>query len=423
MKPQTKLQHRVVSLAEKLPTITELQRKWAYKECLEHRGHSTKNRVLCLDCGETFSPELVSRKKATCPNCKTKISVIDSLKSTDQQTSYFAITDVINEFQVVRNFELIARYKKGRPANYILHEIIQYWLDPNLNYTMYGKNHNLNYYCDSWSGLMEIRKNSRNYWSQNKFDIYPYKYHPDSVFKDEYLKYGIDHNLKGLTVIEAAVQIPKNPKLETLLKAKQYGLLNLASNYKIDQFWDSLKICMRNKYFPKDCLIYRDYLELLSYFNKDLRNAKYVCPKNLKAEHDKFVIKKRKHQEKVKLEKQRKLAEESDKIYQSEKSKFFDLVFKNHDLVIEPLKSVHDFIKEGDELKHCVFANEYYSKQESLILSAKINEKRIETIEVSLKDMKIIQARGLGNKATKYHDTIVNLVNNNLKVISKAMMN
>lgn len=71
--------------------------------------------------------------------------------------------------------------------------------------------------------------------------------------------------------------------------------------------------------------------------------------------------------------------------------------------------------------KHGVFSNEYYKKVNSLILSARIKNKPVETIEVSLKNMSIVQSRGLRNKATEYHDRIINLVQSNINLIHKAV--
>ncbi|WP_373834901.1 PcfJ domain-containing protein, partial [Bacteroides heparinolyticus] len=57
----------------------------------------------------------------------------------------------------------------------------------------------------------------------------------------------------------------------------------------------------------------------------------------------------------------------------------------------------------------------------SLILSARIGGKRIETIEVSLETMQVIQCRGLCNKNTEYHDRIVDLVHRNIKQIQSRV--
>lgn len=429
MKPRNKLHHRVVDLAESLFVISKQQKEWAYKECLEHRAYQTKSRVLCLDCGETFSPTLVSRKKAVCPHCNTKVQVKESRNTTDTQTNYFAITDIVEEFQVVRNFELKAYYKKGKPVDYKLHEIIQYWIQPDFKVTMFGLSHNTQGCCDSWGGSMEIREEPKYSYGGSKYEVYARKYHPDSVIKPEYKKHGISHNLQGLTFIEAIKMVPRNPKLETLLKSKQYSLLELGESYRLNDYWPSIKICLRNKYKVKDRRIYIDYLDLLKYFKKDLRNSKYVCPKDLKKAHDVLMKKKREILRLEEVEKNRlailKRQENLKKetiAYVERMKKFFEIEFKKSSLKIVPLKSIDDFKTEGDMLKHCVFTNEYYSKQESLILSARIDNKPIETIEISLKKLKIEQSRGLENKATEHHDDIIKLVNQNMHKI-RAIIN
>lgn len=70
-------------------------------------------------------------------------------------------------------------------------------------------------------------------------------------------------------------------------------------------------------------------------------------------------------------------------------------------------------------MHHCV--GTYYKRADSLILSATIDGKRIETIEVSLKTLQVIQSRGVCNANTEYHDRIINLVNNNINLIRQRM--
>ena len=120
MKPRTKLQFRVVDLAKNIKPLTEIQEKWAYDECLEHIGYANKSRVICMDCGNTFSLSLVSRKKAVCPHCNTKLSIEITQKRTYEQRNYFAKTEIIEDFQVVRNFELFSYHKKDKPVKYFL---------------------------------------------------------------------------------------------------------------------------------------------------------------------------------------------------------------------------------------------------------------------------------------------------------------
>lgn len=426
MKPRTKLQHRVFGLSKELNEITNTQKEWAYKYCLEHKAYANKSSAFCLDCGKTFSPQIVHRKKAVCPHCNTKLQVEFTRKTTDKQTSYLAITEVVEEFQVVRNFEIIAVYKKGQEVCLSLNEILQYWIDDKGKRTLIGLKHNYNWCMDSWSGDWEIRVESNSWYNKDKFEIYPYKYHPDSVFKPELKKIGINKNLQGLHVFEAMNIIPHNSKAETLLKAKQFSLLSKSENHLLNYYWPSIKICLRNKYKIKDAGIYFDYLDLLKYFKKDIRNAKFVCPKNLKKQHDILVEKKRKIQQAEERErKRREIIERQKRLanakveYAERIQKFLELEFKKGNIQISVLKSIEEFKVEGDVLKHCVYANEYYLKEDSLLLSAKVNGERTETIEIILSKLQISQARGFRNNATEHHDKIVNLVKKNLPKIAE----
>jgi len=430
MKPRTKLHVQVAELSSHLPKIFERQKQWAYKECLEHKGYANKSSAFCLDCGETFSLELIKRKKAVCPHCNSKLTIEQTKARTNNQTNYFAITDVYLEFQIVRNFELIATYKKGKPVEHYLQEILQYWILPNGKTTMYGLSHNSNWCMDSWSGSMEIREEGRG-WNRSKYDVYARKYHPDSEIKPEYSKYGINSNLSGITFLEAIKLLPNSPKAETILKEKEYSLLShcLSSSYNVNRYWNSIKICFRNKYKIKDAGMWFDYLDLLQYFKKDLRNSKYVCPKNLKAEHDKLMKKKREIQrlqeienEKLRVIKRQQKLEKAIVEYVERNQKFFDLEFTKGNISIAILKSIDEFKEEGDELNHCVYTNEYYLKEQSLILSAKVDGKRAETIEIKIPEIKIEQSRGLSNKSTEHHEKIIELVQRNIEKIRKIVI-
>ena len=77
--------------------------------------------------------------------------------------------------------------------------------------------------------------------------------------------------------------------------------------------------------------------------------------------------------------------------------------------------------EEGDFMHHCVATNEYYKKKDSLIMSA-VDEcgNRLETIEISLKTMKVVQCFGMYNKTTDRHQEILDVINGNMKEVIKA---
>jgi len=419
MRPKTKLQVEVINLSKYLPDIEGKMLSWAKTDCLKHQGNATKNRVICMDCGQRFSTKLVIRQKAVCPHCGAKLTIEQTSRRKETQHIYIAYATLYNEFQVIRNFEIFSYHHDEKPVKYYINEILQHWIQSDKKREVIAQLHTVNYMCDTWSNWkMEIRNKS----DVQKYDVYPFKIHPGSKFKPEHTKYGIDHNLSGLTLLEAITDIPKNQKSETLLKAKQYSLLSINSGReggRIYTHWDSIKISMRNKYAVKDAGMWLDYLDLLSYFRKDLHNSFYVCPKNLKKEHDKLVFKKRNVQRKEDEARKRKKAIESEAKFLKLKSQFFGLVFSDDTIKVKVIESIDDYMKEGDIMHHCVFTNEYFLKPESLVLSAQINNESVETVEVSLNSFKVIQSRGRFNKDTEYHDRIIKLVNQNINKIRK----
>jgi len=160
-------------------------------------------------------------------------------------------------------------------------------------------------------------------------------------------------------------------------------------------------------------------IDLLCHFGKDTNCPKYVCPADLKAEHDKLVAKRNRQRERERTEQQRQKAIEDEKNYLKAKGIFFGLVFSDNLIRIKVIESVEEMITEGRLMHHCVGG--YHNRKDSLILSATIDGKRIETIEVSLKTLKVVQSRGICNENTEYHDRIIRLVEDNTELIRQRM--
>ena len=434
MRPRTKLQCQVVEYSQGLCNIDNSMVEWVKEDVFDHIGFSTKSRTICMDCGESFSPEIVKRKRAVCPHCGAKLKIETSRKTTNKQSTYIAKAQIYGEFQVIRNFEIYGYYKAGLRPHFFIREVLQHWIkdDGKREVMALGRNTG----CSGWGGTMEIRRKQLGtyYYRYGNNDINVEMYHPDSEFRDKYKRYGIDHNFRGMSFLTAINMLPINSKAETLLKAKEYKLFGWLDDYKassVSKYWSAIKICLRNRYKVKDISLWFDYLELLEHYHKDLHNAYYVCPKNLKKAHNIYVKKKRKDDERERKERAiRKLLSQKEvaELYIKEKSKFFGIRIFDENISIHVLESVDEFKEEGDKMHHCVFDCEYFNRKDCLILSARNKKtgKRIETIELSLSTFEIIQQRAKCNGESPYKAEIKDLIINNIGqfkklVIKKAM--
>jgi hypothetical protein len=321
-------------------------------------------------------------------------------------------------YQVVRMFWLSKLLKKKQKYSHYYSEVMQHWIRTDGTVETLSKLTNTYHqmYYDMWifSSKMEPRFDSAKHLLRCNLEpwaVYPGRSVLPIIKRNGFKGYTYDfipHKLFSLLL--------KNNKAETLFKAGQIDMVRRikSGSYNIDLFWKSILICIRNNYIVKDSDIYIDYLHLLSFFGKDLHSPKYLCPENLKEEHDRLSKKKTiliNHEKNLRYQKE----------FEEHKARFFDLLFREKELVIEPLKSVDEFRVEAESLGHCVYSNDYFTRKESLMLSAKVNGERTETIEFSLSELEILQARGRGNKATKYNQRIINLINDNIPRIVHAI--
>ena len=260
------------------------------------------------------------------------------------------------------------------------------------------------------------RKNRR------KSTLFHFGVYPHQRLIPELKRAGYNSQYENINPFDIFRTLLLDSRAETLLKAGQAKVLRyFAGNnfHKINDYWASIKICIRNSYHINKVHNWRDYIDLLRFFGKDLHNAKYVCPTDLNAEHDRYVKKKREWQERERREEKKKKALEDETQFKEMKSRFFGIQFTDGVIQIRMLESVEEIMQEGDILHHCVFVNNYHLRPDSLILSACIGDKRIETIEFSLSKMQVVQCRGVHNQNSEYHDRIIELVKKNKRLIQR----
>lgn len=441
MKPRTKIQKRIVSLSNQLYGSYSYERKpikevrdWVEENLIEYPTCITKSGVVtCLNCMGKFNlPKGYRKKKAICHTCGKEVMLTERRLKQVNDEFYFTILNTIEEFQVVQNYLCIASFrpKKGNSITYF--EVDRTFVDRDLNFYTITRSRLMNGNI-SFSSDMEIR-------DRLFFPITSGVYPGSRVlpfFKKRGLKNSLfNYNSKNkCCVISLIDDLSRNSIVETLIKSgyvrlymetqrSLYTMNRSFDSYAVQSCWASIKIAIRNRYHAYDWSIWFDHLGMLRNEGKDLRNAHYVCPRNLKLEHQKLIDKARKLREKE--EQERKIEQmlkdqEAEKEFIERIKKFKDLMIAERDISITPLKDLEDFKNESDALKHCVFASKYYKKKNSLILSARVGNKRTETIEYNLSSKEVIQCRGLQNSSSEYHDKILKVLERNVSQINKRI--
>lgn len=426
MIPRTPIQKEVARLSKRLPRLSEEQKTYAFRHCFKHYAVKRANGILiCTECGHSWNSEhdlADTLCGCTCPHCGMELEVLRTRKSVFNDMEYFSIITTCKYYQVIRFFSVKFRYKAGEPAKYSIFEVVQRWIAPNGETATIARLRCMSlFYYDLWNEYsdIEIRKNE----GLRAYDIDPKCTYPRQRVIPEIKRNGFKGEYHSILPYDLFLPLLTNPKAETLMKAGQYSMLchYLHRTFNIGDYWASIKICIRNGYTISDGSMWCDMIDLLRHFGKDTHSPKYVCPTDLKAEHDRLVRKRDRQREREQLKERKQEAKKYEKEYRKLKGKFFGIVFTDGTLNIRVLESVAEFAEEGTVMHHCVWSNSYYLKKNSLILSATIDGVRIETIEVSLKTFKVVQSRGACNQNTEYHDRIIDLVDSNMSLIRKRM--
>ena len=420
MKPRNKFEKAVLEQSKYLRPITKTQSKWAFRECIDHFAYRLpKGRTTCMDCGHSWIMNK-HRETCTCPHCRAKLQVKETYERKLQQKQYFTLLTTCGEFQVLRMFLLIVGMEKGYEAQTSIIEIGQYWWNMQGRKAVVAIQRVLGHYVDTFSyySPMAIRNDNEAYQHIAYSSIYP-KFKVTDILR----RNGFKDNFYGIVPTQLIPALLTDSRVETLLKAGRTDHLRyfLSNKKSFEELWQSYKIAVRNGYEIADISLWSDYVDTLRRLGKDIHNPKYLCPTDLKGEHDRRHEELLRQRERKEIEQKQKKAMEDEKRFKELKSKFFGICFTDGTIQVHVLESVQEHLEEGVSMHHCVFSNAYYLKEDSLILSATIEGKRIETIEVSLRTLEVVQSRGVCNKNTEYHEQIVNLVNANRGLISRRM--
>lgn len=423
MKPTTRAEEEVVELSAKLSPPTAADWNYFLGAGSRHFALYSGKRAKCTDCGHEWYQRGLN-KQVRCPHCGRLLTIENTRARKKSEIVYTIILQAVNGWQVIRYFRLkwSCPVKGGRVMS--VDEVVQQWVSSEGKLYIIARKKSMGMFIDSFNlgEPMSLKRNVDDaayhlpYWGVIVKGVIP-----------KLRRNGFKHSLYCMRTYDLFRLLLTNPFAETLYKTG-YGYLLRQLDYDGSlhdgEVVAAAKIVLRNRYMvpSNDWGLWVDMVKNLIQLGKDVHNSLYVCPKDLKKAHDDAVAKVRRKRE------QERAREEDERIrkdkrlansYVRRMKKFFGLIITDGKIEICVLKNVGEFEAEGKAMHHCVFENRYFAKENSLIMSAKVNGKRQETVEVNLKRFEVAQSRGVNNSNSKYHDEIVSLVNANMGKIRK----
>lgn len=420
MRPRTIREKHIVELNGRLRPLTTPQMNWALNSTINHYGYRLKSGMCtCMKCGHEW---LETRNGiCLCPECGTRIEIKDTKERVIRDKSYFNVITTIEDYQVVRMFLMIVEMRKGMKANPAYLEIGSYWIDSNGKTTVVGLQRTLGHYidCFAFGSPLEIRRDNEAFQRISDEWVYPRIKVTDTIKRNGFK--GSCHYIHPVTLFQ---ELLTNPKAETLMKANEIELLRYlcyrpTNKADIEDYWNTIKIANRNGYKVKDSQMWMDYIKMLERCGKDILSPKYICPTNLKEEHDEYIDKVNRLRQKEQREKERQQAIEDKARFEELKSRYFGMAMTDGEIEIHSIDTIDDYYEIGQRQSICCGSAKYFLKEDTLTLTAYIGNKQIATLEISLDDCHIIQCRAFANQVCEYTEQIAGIINANKKMIAE----
>ena len=334
---------------------------------------------------------------------------------------YFTVHSNMREFMVRRLYR-VYKFTDKSTSHFFFVEIIREFNDGEKK-TYFAKHRQMGGYydCFTYSSDIELRGVYTNYAGYDITDLFSLSM--DSVSEDNSC-----NRVKcvSLDPKELARIICNNPVAETMYKQNNPMFGHLMYRTYLKETCRAYTIAKRHGFVfnEETTSLWLDMVYAIIVCKYDWHNPFYIAPADLRATHDRFInMMIRKQQENrltreyLKVQRELERNKTINEQYIKRRKRFYDMVLTDGLIECRVLRDVEAFREEGMAMEHCVFKCRYFEKPYSLILSARINDQRVETIEVDLTNYTIKQCYGKHDQFTMHHKRIVDLVTSQMDTI------
>lgn len=435
-----KTYNEITALQKRLRPLTPAQTRFAHSHYSKVAYCNSRNKEMwCQCCGhlEEKSPETLRidlELSGRCPNCNAILNVEKKCGRHHHEAYYCTYGTHISGWQVFRTFLASRSNAKGYATLYTLNEVYQLWINEN------GEEHILSrrYTRSPLSGvkwdysspLSTPRQHNAIctglYVMSDVFVLSGNYLYPRSTVTPVLRRNGFNTRFlldSWLNPAEVCKALLTSSQLECVAKTQPKLFTWIIKNQVTTFNFHAVKICNRNGYTIDDPDIWLDYINNLEQFNCDTHNAHYVCPDDLVAAHERMMKRIMVLREKQNRERLKEKIRELESAYAKHIQPYIDIALHDGDLSITPLRTVAEIYEEGKHMHHCVFTNEYFRKKSSLLLTAKKDGERLETVELSLRSFDVLESRAKNNGVSPYHNRIISLINSNKQLFQQYERN
>lgn len=415
----------------------------------------TKDSFYCTNCQQTFSCNTKVKNLHKCPYCKKKLMVRSNRLKWLEYKDNIMMLDNCNGKLILRLFEMKSEYNADRQefehstVEYArklvddgFRELRNERISPGV--TSFCVNHNKKengnwrLYDGWWHGSLNYGYLYKNNLKEVLKGTDLEKSRLWDVIREPYTR-GYD--------IEALLYQAHTPLFETLVELKLYNLAESADDFrnkgsfnkifgiskdyyefmkKHNITYDELRVLREyqvkdikkirfltkysgsleriKKYMSldkfieyfrsnklEDSRLYLDYLEFAKQLGIDLKNKKYLFPKNLKQMHDEY-------EKQIEILEQEKLTKSISIRAEVLKKN----IFKNNGFIIFPAESVQAMIEESTQQHNCVrtYADKYAKGECDIYFMRKANKPTESLVTVEVRGNKVEQQRTKNNENT-----------------------
>lgn len=187
------------------------------------------------------------------------------------------------------------------------------------------------------------------------------------------------------------LQLLKKEDIKSVRYLTKFNINDLQAISKYINIYKFIKYA-KMKRSKVQTYLYKDYLKFASFLGFDLKNSKYLYPKNLKEQHDI-------------LEEQYEIANEQiidEKI--KKRGKVLQMnTYKNKNFFVTPAPDYKSLIDESKQQHHCVrtYAENYAEGECDIYFMRNIKTPNKSLVTIEVKGNKIVQSRGKNNYSPK----------------------